>query len=1575
MTVKKIWTVILLTNLYLLCFGLVSDQTYHITPTSSDPCPVKPCLTLSQFAKSKITSINTTLVVLPGKHSLESTLSVADIGKFSMTSKHNDSTAEITCHQSGGLNFINVHAVIISNLDFFGCVGNRAEKVDDFALEDSNFFGHTEDNNSTNGAALELYSTSIVISRSSFMFYRGNYIRRAYRSRHANRDLLMEKEVPNTEKHKIGGAIFAIDSNIVILDSRFERNSANIGGVIMNYQGSLDILEKCEFSDNKAHNDGGVIHAYQGRVSISKGNSFNRNVAHSDGGVVYAFESVLNISEMNIFDNNTALNGGAIYACEGNLTISYRNIFSKNAAQKDGGAIFTYESNTSIFEENMFSYNAAVNDGGAVHAYQQKLDISDAKFLHNKASNDGGAIWAHEANTMTTRNYYDHNIAGNRGGVWNVYKGCLTVLQSNLSHNEATDGGAIYADLGNMTVENTTLVGNRASKGGALHTYQSTALITGTHFIKNSAQKYGGGWLMREGSASVVNSVFEQNSASNQGGTWHMEDSRVNLEGINITKSSASSGAALYATGSMLNASKSLLINGNTANRMGTFYIIHSLFNFDGETEFSENCGSFVMFNSNTAFLGITKFINCSETVRSHNKLNIRDHEGGALTLFKSHVTFGKSTHLLDNYAEDGGALHAVGSKVEADGKTIIANNTAKKTGGGVYLFQSVLNCQQKSSLKLVGNKAVEKGGGMHAVNSTINVVAHFNGSNVTTYSDSVISFIENSVDLEGGKGGGLYLDVYTKLYVKTSASYDKSDGIIRFTGNSARYGGGVYESHSSDTGICHSPKFVTDSRAKQCPIQIIEVQNASSINTICKGKTSESIFFGKNSASVSGSSLYSELQGACNISFYNENQCISPMSVNQRDYLNSISNINRQDIGSKPAQLCFCKDGKPDCNYNPGPLGVSSGTKFSVELVAVDQVGHPVNAVVHTILLRSGGYFSKGQEEQTINGNCTEFNYNVFSKNENEVLKMHIESSNVRQTLHIQFTDCDSCPIGFSKSTEQNICKCDCDPHVKPYITGCDASQETLTREGDFWITYINSSENATSGYLIYPFCPYNYCLPPTSTVEINLNLPDGADSQCANGHSGLLCGQCQSGLSLSLGSSRCMFCSTKWPIMLVAMVAVALLAGILLVVLLMSINLTVAVGTLNSIIFYANIVEANSSIFLPFSTPNIATVFIAGLNLEIGFDACFFEGMDAYWKTLIQLAFPLYVIFLVIVIIFMTERSTRFAKLLARKNPVATLATLILLSYSKLLQTIIASLSFATLHYPDGSHRNVWLPDASVEYLRGKHIVLFIIAILILLAGGIYTTLLFTWQWLLRHQDKRFLKWMKYQKLCHFIEPYHAPYAFSQRYWFGLLLIARIPVYIVSAVTNDPRFKLLLTSAVIICLLLVKVSSLEKQIYRKRLLDILDTIMHINIVSFTLMTWYIFDAHSSQQIFTGIAYLSICVTLTLLVCVVLYHMLRYTCLFSIVHKIKASITKLLALKRNKTTTCLSRVPDTSDTLALVTYSTIELTECMNEADPVSSYKGYGRLEFKEEPQTCQSCSISNSKDCILTLESTLSE
>ena len=210
---------------------------------------------------------------------------------------------------------------------------------------------------------------------------------------------------------------------------------------------------------------------------------------------------------------------------------------------------------------------------------------------------------------------------------------------------------------------------------------------------------------------------------------------------------------------------------------------------------------------------------------------------------------------------------------------------------------------------------------------------------------------------------------------------------------------------------------------------------------------------------------------------------------------------------------------------------------------------------------------------------------------------------------------------------------------------------------------------------------------------------LPNGSDAQCSNIRGGLLCGSCQPNYSLSLGSSKGIKCHENWYGLLVGIIIAAFLAGLvyLLSYFCMVLNLTVTVGALNSIIFYANIIDANRSIHFGQSNLKIVSVFISWLNLDTGFDVCFFEGMDAYARTWLQLDFP-----------WVSSHSTKFSNLLGKKNPVATLATLILLSYTNLLETVIVSFSFISLKYPNGTLATKWLPEASVEFKEWKHILL---------------------------------------------------------------------------------------------------------------------------------------------------------------------------------------------------------------------------------------------------------------------------
>ena len=615
----------------------------------------------------------------------------------------------------------------------------------------------------------------------------------------------------------------------------------------------------------------------------------------------------------------------------------------------------------------------------------------------------------------------------------------------------------------------------------------------------------------------------------------------------------------------------------------------------------------------------------------------------------------------------------------------------------------------------------------------------------------------------------------------------------------------------------------------------------------------------------------------------------MTTMTTMMRKEFEASANLS---VSSNPVRVCLCfnADQNNDCPHQHYTK-VKKGQAFTLPVVAVDQVGQPVNATIQTSLHFTESGLAEGQLAREIPAECTNLTFNVVSPHKSENLSLYALDGPCKNaelssaTVEIHLLPC-SCPIGLQVSEMNSTnCTCDCHSDISQYMDQCDSHTGLLIKQPQTraWISYINATE--LTGYLVYPNCPFDYCL--SINASIDLSKQNGADAQCAFDRSSRLCGSCQPGLSLSLGSSRCLPCPSYWPVLLITITIAAILAGIALVAFFLILNMTVAGGTLNGLIFYANVVHANESILLPFQMRNFITVFISWLNLDLGIDTCYFPEMDAYIKTWLLLAFPAYVILLVVLVIIISSYSTKFSNLIGKKDPVATLATLILLSYAKLLEICFKSLSVGILEYPDGSSEMLWLPDATVKYLSVKHIPLLIAAVLILLVGLVYTALLFSWQWLLYLPRWRVFKWTRNPKIQTFIETYHKPYTPKHRYWTGLLLIVRVVLYLVATtnVSNDPAIALTAINFTVCCIISLK-QFFGSRLYRKWPVDVLETFFYLNILSFITFTWYSLDSPASNR--EAAAYTSVIITFIALLLIILYHVYTYTSVFSKIHKTK---------------------------------------------------------------------------------------
>lgn len=957
------------------------------------------------------------------------------------------------------------------------------------------------------------------------------------------------------------------------------------------------------------------------------------------------------------------------------------------------------------------------------------------------------------------------------------------------------------------------------------------------------------------------------------------ERTTVNISYCQFT---ANTRGVLAASRSIIDVSKSEFIN-NTKFKHGTVlwaeYSITSIRECEFRNNEAVNMGGAVelrqcratitnsVFHNNRADFGggLALFGTAITISGSDFSNNFANYMGGAIyaeaETLHMEITFQDTCLLSNNHAGldygSGGGLHLTSGgenrvKTLVQGKLIIANNTVYQgNGGGVFLYLVKLTIQGNGSLELIHNYADISGGGIYAEGSVINVNPHLDPKR------EFISFLRNHAMY----GGGLYM-CKGVLYVSMSTCDSTFHHSIKFISNSANIGGAIYLYE-----ICDLFEDMID----HCFFHILPIIS-NCTQAQFKDFSKHSIHFSQNYAEISGSSVYKESFGYCTMDH---------LRVQEFTNLLEVSDISVSDIGSLAVQACLCQNGQPDCNYQiHSVVKVINGKEFTVEVAIADRGNHIVNGSISTQI--QGGLIREDQRTQDVTGGCTLLKFNIFSTQGYQHLTMmpivkspYIYTNLSSTVITIEFPFCISCPTGFQKIVNKVTgCDCNCDKDLKSFVISCNPSTGVITKgRTTAWISYINVTKG-TNGYLIYPYCPFDYCLPPDETVDINLNMPNGADTQCAHNRSGTLCGICSEGLSLSLGSSNCIPCPYNWHSSLSAILCGWILAGVILVIFLMLLNLTVAVGTLNGIIFYANIVGANISVFFP--SVSIFTVFISWINLELGIDTCLFEEMDTYWKVWVELAFPAYIIILVVVVIITSERFVIVARLVGKKNPVATLDTLILLSYMKFLRIIIASYSFAILNYPDNSYQILWLPDATVHYFSGKHIVLSIIATVILLAGIAYTTLLFFWQWLLLHQRRKIFKWVRHQRLCLFLEPYHAPYNFKHRYWTGLLLFVRVILYVISSVnlSGDPGINILATGVLVSSLLLLKgLLRSNSAIYKKWPLEVLEVISYINIVWFCLASYYTVESERGQWI---VSYVSGSITFVLFLIVLAYHVIN---------------------------------------------------------------------------------------------------
>ena len=353
---------------------------------------------------------------------------------------------------------------------------------------------------------------------------------------------------------------------------------------------------------------------------------------------------------------------------------------------------------------------------------------------------------------------------------------------------------------------------------------------------------------------------------------------------------------------------------------------------------------------------------------------------------------------------------------------------------------------------------------------------------------------------------------------------------------------------------------------------------------------------------------------------------------------------------------------------------------------------------------------------------------------------------------LQFNFSDC---PPGFYLRNGN----CVCDSKLVSHNYSCDINTEGFVSPPSYWTGLVGQS------LLFDDHCHPNYC----DSDKSDFHLTYDPTEACLGNRTGVLCGKCKENYSVVFGSDTCYDHCTD--VYLLTIPAYAL-AGLLLVFLLFALRITVATGTINGLIFYANVLGLVLDQLTEDKVQNsnyvaLVRVFISLLNLDLGFPLCFYKGMTTAGKVGFQFLFPVYLWSIVVMLILLSKYSIRLSELIS-KSSAQVLVTLLYLSISKLLSTVIVIFSSSTISVIEGpgnyTSRLVWYYDGH-DYGSSTHTILLALAVaftvLFLLPYGLLVTF-----------SSLLLRFHIVNKFKPFIDAYGGPFKDKWRFWFGLRL-----------------------------------------------------------------------------------------------------------------------------------------------------------------------------------------------------------
>ena len=636
----------------------------------------------------------------------------------------------------------------------------------------------------------------------------------------------------------------------------------------------------------------------------------------------------------------------------------------------------------------------------------------------------------------------------------------------------------------------------------------------------------------------------------------------------------------------------------------------------------------------------------------------------------------------------------------------------------------------------------------------------------------------------------------------------------IVFTDNSARYGGAIKLCDSSVLYLSNDTrvKFLNNvadlaggaiyaenqclQETPSCFFQTIS--NNSSEGLRIDQLATNILHFDKNHAGIAGHAIYGGSVDNCYTgtklyvrkndtgdSFYN--------SLALYQHIFEFTNTSKISlVTSDPYGICKCDkiSHQPNCSDRTISMEGYAGQSLTLYVSSVGQTNGSVPAQI-TVDTDSKGQQFTVKRLNRYNASsipcCQKIVLAVYPEKKITKASFKIkiiqsnavsESSNYYQfpKMNVNVT-IHPCPFPFVLNTSKS---CDCHRILTTkYGIGCNINDKTMTVVNNkvastyTWVGYTHNNTAIAATVL----CQKSRCKQGTSVLNTH-NL----GNICVEGRGGRVCGKCKSNYSLTLGPPTCIHTEGNCSIWRTVLLSIAFfLSGILLVCFLAMFNLTVAEGTINGLLFYANSIYASQDVFYEsdISIP-LFRLFISWLNLDFGFPVCFYSEMTAYQKLWLEFGYLFYLFLLGILIVCLSRKFIWFTRLTGH-SIVPVLSTIILIAYPKLLRNIVEVWHCRMDEFwsSDNSTPWIWHSDETIDCFAWKHLILLAVSIPLFAIVLLYTLCLLFIQCLQRGSGWCVLRWVN--KLRPFFDANTGPCRDHYQFWPGLLLFARACLYFI--------------------------------------------------------------------------------------------------------------------------------------------------------------------------------------------------